>query len=220
MKRFALIAVLLFLGGCESDGPSDYVLYYQALRQSIAAGFNGQARITREQAAAIPYASIGYRLNDGPEQLLVLATDTGGHELWTSGSHVVIVTREGQVVRTVGLAQDVSAVTPQTGQQLSIPAAARDGTMATVRLEDFPDIPAYGAAVYCTAIPKGLETIVILGRGITTRRIDETCHSDVLDWSFTDSYWIDPQSALVWRSIQHISPKNEKIEIETLRPPG
>ena len=72
----------------------------------------------------------------------------------------------------------------------------------------------------CTLLPRGLETIVILGRGITTQKVDEICRSDALGWSFTDSYWIDPQSALVWRSIQHVGPKGEKIEIETLRPPG
>jgi len=220
MKTIALIAALFLLSGCGSTGTSDYTLYYQALRQSIAAGFGGSPHVTKDQAAAIPYASIGYRLNDGPEQLLVLATDSGAEQLWTSGAHVVIVTRGGRIVRTVGLAQDVSAVTPQKGQQIFRPAEAKGRSLISVRLEDFPGIPAYGVAVKCTSLPKDLETIVILGRGITTRKVDEACRSDALDWSFTDSYWIDPQSALVWRSIQHVGPKEEKIEIETLRPPG
>jgi hypothetical protein len=220
MKPIALIGVLFLLSGCSSTGASDYTLYYQALRQSIAAGFGGDSHLTKDQAAAIPYASIGYRLNDGPEQLLVLATDSGGEQLWTSGAHVVIVTRDGRIVRTVGLTQDVSAVTPQKGHQIFRPTEAGGKNLTSVRLEDFPDIPNYGVAVKCTAVLKGLETIVILGHGVTTQRVDESCLSDALAWSFTDSYWIDPQSALVWRSIQHIGPKGEKIEIETLRPPG
>ena len=220
MKPIALIAALLLLSGCSSAGSSDYTLYYQALRQSFAGGFGRSPHVTKDQAAAIPYASIGYRLNDGPEQLLVLATDSGAEQLWTSGAHVVIVTRGGRIVRTVGFAQDVSAVTPQKGQQIFGPAEARGKNLSSVRLEDFPGIPTYGVAVKCTALPKGLETIVILGRGVTTRKVDEACRSDALDWSFTDSYWIDPQSALVWRSIQHVGPKGEKVEIETLRPPG
>jgi len=217
MKRIVAFAALLLLSGCSSTGSSDYSLYYQALRQSFS---GGGSHVSKEQAAAILYASIGYRLNDGPEQLLVLATDSGGEQLWTSGAHIVIVTRDGRIVRTVGFAQDVAAVTPQKGQQLLAPAQAEGSGAASVRLEDFPSVPAYGVAVKCTILPRGLETIVILGRGITTKRVDETCRSDALDWSFTDSYWIDPTSALVWRSIQHIGPKNEKIEIEILRPPG
>ena len=220
MKRAALIAALLSLPGCDSSGSSDYTLYYQALRQGLAAGFGRPPHITKDQAAAIPYASIGYRLNDGPEQLLVLATDSGGEELWTSGAHVVIVTRGGRVVRTVGLAQDVSAVTPQKDQHvLGLAESTRTG-VETTRIEDFSGIPVYGVVVKCVAQTKGTETIAILGRGITTRKIDENCRSDVLNWSFTDSYWIDPETALAWRSIQHVGPKDEKIEIEVLRPPG
>jgi|SRR6185312_1899358 len=217
MKPIALPAALLLLSGCSSTGSSDYSLYYQALKQSFT---GGNAHVSREQAAAIPYASIGYRLNDGPEQLLVLATDSGGEQLWTSGAHIVIVTRGGRIVRTVGFAQDVAAVTPQKGQQLLAPAQSEGRNSVSVRLEDFPNVPAYGVAVKCTTLPRGLQTIVILGRGITTKRVDETCRSDALDWSFTNSYWTDPASALVWRSIQHVSPKEGKIEIETLRPPG
>jgi len=220
MRPTALVAALVLLSGCDSTGTSDYSLYYQAVRQSIRAGFSGDSRITRDQAAQIPYASIGYRVNDGAEQMLVLATDTGGEQLWTSAAHVVIVTRSGRIVRTVGLGQDVSAVTPQKGQQLFGPAELSGGSLTRVRLEDFPGIPIYGATVTCTAMPGGSETIVILGRGITTRKVDEACRSDMLGWSFTDSYWIDPQSALVWRSVQHVSPTGGKIEIETLRPPG
>lgn len=220
MKPIALMAALLLLSGCDSTGTSDYTLYYQAIRQSIAAGWGGSTHVTKDQAAAIPYASIGYRLNDGPEQLLVLATDNGGEQIWTSGAHVVIVTRGGRIVRTVGLPQDVSAVTPQKGQQTFDLAEVEAKSLASVRLEDFPSIPAYGVPVNCTALPRGLETIVILGRGISTRKVDEACRSETLGWSFTDSYWIDPQARLVWRSIQHIDPKGDKIEVEILRPSG
>jgi len=220
MRPLPVLAVLLLASGCDSTGTSDYTLYYQAVRQSIAGSFGGDTHVTKDQAAAISYASIGYRVNDGPEQLLVLATDSGGEQLWTSAAHVVIVTRGGRIVRTVGLAHDVSLVTPQKGQQLVMPTQATERTLTTIRLEDFPGIQVYGAAVKCVTLPRGPETIVVLGRGITTRKVDESCRSDLLSWSFTDTYWVDSQSTLVWRSIQHVSPKGEKVEVETLRPPG
>lgn len=221
MKLIALAAAgLLLLSGCDSEGSSDYALYYQAVRQSIAASFSGNAQITKKQAAAIPYASIGYRVNGGPEQLLVLATDNGEEQLWTSAAHVVIVTRGGRIVRTVGLIHDVAAVTPPKGQELVQLGEVSGTAVRATRLEDFIEIPIYGAPVQCTDISKGVQTIVILGRGITTRKVDEDCRSQQLNWSFTDAYWIDLHSSLVWRSIQHLSPMGEKIEIEMLRPPG
>ena len=220
MRPFLTLAVLLLVSGCDSTGTSDYSLYYQAVRQSIAKSFGGDTHVTKDQAAAISYASIGYRVDDGPEQLLVLATDSGEEQLWTSASHVVIVTRGGRIVRTVGLPHDLAAETPQGGQQFALLADTTRRALTMTRLEDFPDIPIYGAAVKCTASSEGPQTIVILGHGVTTMKVDETCSSSVLDWSFTDSYWVDPQNSLVWRSIQHVSPKGEKVEIELLRPPG
>ena len=219
MNRLALAAAMLVLAGCSSSGTTDYAQYYQALRQGVAASFGG-ARITKTQAAAIPYASMGYRLNDGAEQLLVLATDTNGEQLWTSGAHIVIVTRGGRIMRTVGLPHDVAAVTPSAGQELPALLTALKGKLTYSRLEDFPDISTYGATISCTTLPRGLQTIVILGRGISTVRIDEVCRSPSLDWAFTDSYWLDRQSGLAWRSIQHIHPNAGKIETEILRPPG
>jgi Group 4 capsule polysaccharide lipoprotein gfcB, YjbF len=219
VRRPQALAAALLLAGCTSAGTSDYQLYYQALRRSIADSF-GTARITRDQAAAIPYASMGYRLNGGPERLLVLATDSNGEQLWTSASHIVIVTRGGRIVRTVGLAHNISGVTPQQGQDMPALASALKGGVTSTRRVDFPDIPAYDVAVTCKTTYRGMETIIILGRGITTQKIDETCQSPRLNWSFTDSYWLDPGSGMVWRSIQHIDPKNGRVETEILRPPS
>jgi Group 4 capsule polysaccharide lipoprotein gfcB, YjbF len=219
VRRFQALAAAFLLAGCTSAGTSDYQLYYRALRRSIADSF-GTARVTRDEAAAIPYASMGYSLNDGPERLLVLATDTNGERLWTSSSRIVIVTRSGRIVRTVGLPHDISGVTPQKGQDIPVLASALKGSVSSTRRVDFPDIPAYDVAITCKAMDRGMETIVILGRGITTQKIDEVCESPRLNWSFTDSYWLDPGNDLVWRSIQHISPKDGRIETEILRPPA
>jgi len=216
-KLLPFLATLLFLSSCYSGGATDYTLYYQAVRQSLAGG--GQAHVSKSEASAIPYASIGYRLNDGPEQLLVLATQTGSDQLWTSASHVVLETRAGHIVRTVGLPNDVGSVTSQYKQgDTAIPTESnvRVGT----RLEDLPNLGIYGAPVVCTASPQGVQTIAILGRGITTKKVDEVCRSDSLNWSFTDNYWIDTENGLVWRSIQNLSPKGEKVEVEVLRPPA
>ena len=219
MKRFAVFAVALLAGGCSSTGDSDYSQFYRALRQSLAASF-GHGGVTKEQAAAIPYASMGYRLNGGAEQLIVLATDTNGEQLWTSSAHIVIATSAGRIVRTVGLPANVSAVTPASGQSIPPLTAALAGKVSYSRLEDLPESRVYGAAVDCNAIDRGRQTIVILGRGISTVKIDETCASKALHWSFIDSYWLDPATGLVWKSIQHIAPKNGMLETEILRPPG
>ncbi|HEY4078173.1 MAG TPA: YjbF family lipoprotein, partial [Rhizomicrobium sp.] len=142
MRRIFALAGLLLLGACNSSGTSGYAQYYQVLRDSVSASF-GDGRITKDQAAAIPYASMGYRLNGDNERLVVLATDTNREQLWTSAAHVVIVTRDGRITRTVGLEHDIVGVAPKVGEQLPEIAAALKGDLRYTRVQDFPSLPAY-----------------------------------------------------------------------------
>jgi hypothetical protein len=128
VKRSVALAILFVLAGCSSTGKSDYSLFYRAVRQSFAASL-GNGRITKDQAAAIPYATMGFRVNGSSEQLVVLATDTNGEQLWTSMARIVIVTRGGRIARTLGLPHDKTWMAPQSGQELPEIAAALNGNI-------------------------------------------------------------------------------------------
>lgn len=195
-----------------------YEQYVEIARQNIAASL-GHQRVSREEAAAIPYASLGYRVDGGGQSLLVLATDSNGEQLWTARSRVVISMRDGRVMRTLGLPRDIVAVTARSARSLPPPIQALAGRVTSERLADFPDISAYNVPIVCAAAPVGPQTITILGNAMPLTRVDETCRSARLRWSFTDNYWIAADSGTVWRSRQHIHPKGETIEIELLRPP-
>jgi hypothetical protein len=220
MRRGLAGATLLLLAGCSSadSGNTNYAQFYQLVKQSVSATF-GTVRVTRDQAASIPYASMGYSLDGGNQMLLVLATDSGRELLWTGPSHAVIVTRDGRIVRTVGLGHDLAGLTTP-GTAAPAPAAASRGSFTSSRLEDFPELGLYGTLVSCRARLVGRQTIQILDQAITTNRVDEACQSQRPDWSFVDSYWVDPDNGLVWRSRQHIHPKGAEIETEVFRPPG
>ena len=212
--------MLLLAGGCSSagSGNTNYSQFYQLMKQGWAATM-GKVRVTREQAAAIPYASLGYSLDEGNQVMLVLATDTNGELLWTSPSHVVVVTRDGRIIRTLGLPHDLSGFTTPGGPPPSPVQAIRQPFTST-RQEDFPELGFYGVAVSCHARLVGQQKITILGQAITTNRVDEACRSQKPDWSFVDSYWLDTDSGLAWQSRQHINPKGGMIEIQIFRPPG
>ena len=212
-------ALLVLAAGCSSGGSgnTNYSKFYQILRQSMSASF-GNVRVTREQATAISYATMGYSLDGGNQNILILATDSGGELLWTSGTHVVIVTRDGRIVRTVGQDHDLSGLTAR--DKVAPPAAAIHAPFTSLRLEDFPELGFYGAVVSCRTHMVGRQTIKILGQAIPTIRVDEACKSRKPDWSFVDSYWVDGENGLVWRSRQHIHPKGGVIETEIFRPPG
>lgn len=205
------------LGGCAQQGA--YHDYGVLVRQSFSRMFHRQ-RITRAQAAAIPYASLGYSVGDADERILVLATDTDGKQIWTSAEHVVLTTHGGRLVQTVGLPYNLAGMTSANNGDLPPLAAAIKAPYTSVRLMDFPDLSAYGVRAVCTTQSKGPESVTVLGTTIATTRVDERCRSGERDWSFTNSYWLDPQTGMVWQSRQSIHPRLDSLQIEIFRPPG
>ena len=209
---------LLAVAGCSSSGQSDYSQYWQMMRQSVSGTF-GKSSITLQQAASIPYASMGWRLNGGTQNIIVLANDNGGEQMWTSASRIVLVTKNGRIKRTVGLPHDIAALVPRINENLTSPAAAAKSTTPQQYSADFPSAGFYGAQIVCRAASKGARAITILEQRIATVRIEEKCNSPSLRWSFTNVYWTDPQTGFVWRSRQTIHPAGSTLETEIFRPP-
>ena len=212
LARMALPLALSLLGGCSSFGGGDIGSIYAAVKSS----WTGGDKVSLQEAASVPYASIGLRLGDSAQIMLLLVSESGGQLLWTSSARMAITTENGRIIHTGGFGHDLG------GHTLVNSSTEPDGSKIIRWQADFPDQGLYSVLITCHDHQAGNETISILGKDIHTQRIDERCSSDedVLDWSFSNTYWVDPDTGLVWRSIQHVSPNLDAIEIETLRPPA
>lgn len=206
---------LLFLAACSSSGSTDYAQYWEMMKQSF-----GKSSITLQQASSIPYASMGWRLNGGPQNIIVLASDNNSEQMWTSAARIVLVTKDGRIKRTVGLPHDLTALVPAGGEALQPPSAGVKLSSQQQYTADFPDAGIYGARIACRSASKGARAIKILEQRIATVRIEEICSSPSLRWSFTNVYWTDPQTGFVWRSRQTIHPGGDTLETEIFRPPA
>ncbi len=213
--RSAALAALCSLTACGSanTGGGDFGQFYQMTK----AIWNGEGQnITLAQAASVPYASMGMRLGDGREAMVVLAGNSIGERTWTSAIHIALTTENGRIVRTAGLEHNLS------GYQLVRLTNNADGLKTRLWLADFADLGLYSISVLCRDRNAGPETITILGKAIHTERINESCASrgGNLDWSFHNTYWVDPKNGLAWRTIQNVHPGLDPIETEMLRPPS
>lgn len=207
-----LAAAALLACGCSSDRSNDWGAVFTLVSQS----FGGKpSSVTRQEAAAIPFATIGIRLDGGPEAMLILGGVNGQRQLWTSASHIVLQTEGGRILRTAGLEHNRSDMRIIKGDSGRPPI---DASAETIWGEDFPDLHLYSVTVVCRSTPHGSESVSNFGRSVPAIRVDEDCRSDQLDWSFTNTYWISPQDGLTWRAIQYVSPKLGSIETEILRP--
>jgi hypothetical protein len=216
-RLFLPVVAALILAGCSSQA-NLWSQYFQVLREGWR-NSTGQGTVTIEQAAAIPYATLAYRLNGSSERLLVLATNTNGDLLWTAASRVVMQTRDGRVQRTVGLPRDRGSLSAAPSAPIPAPGQALRASYRSVKFADFPDAGLYGVQINCLTKAGGREMINILGTAISTTRVDESCESNTPRWRFTDSYWVDAESGFVWLSLQHLHPAGGTLQIRILRPP-
>jgi len=211
-RSAGLAIALLILAACSSGQSTNWSEVFTAAFHSIRSDRPG---ITLEQAASVPYASVGVRVDGGNEILLALAGKTGTEALWTSASRIVLLTRNGRIVRTAGIEHNLTEARIVEGSRGAPPT----DVSASSRWElDFADLNLYSVQVRCTSVVRGPETVKNFTVNIPTIHVDETCRSDQLDWSFVNSYWISPTTGLTWRTIQYVNPKMGPIEVEILRP--
>jgi hypothetical protein len=217
----AIAAFASLLTACDANdvsntgGNSDMLKMGQLVLEQVGLFGSGGGAVTRETAAAIPYASIGVRLGSGLESILVLATTTGAGENWQAGASVSVSTIAGRVVHTTGFPHnldgfqgpipDSQSMTPEQGGPYHY-------------LYDMKDMGKYGLVVQCKQRDAGAERIVIIGVSHDTRHIIEDCSVEDLDWSFTNDFWRDAATGYVWKSVQNVRPDIDALTIETLRP--
>jgi hypothetical protein len=209
--RSLVAALCLALAGCGTD--SDYEQMGKLVWQSVSTIGSEQPGVPRAQAAAIPYASLGIRYASGREGLLVLATVSGTDREWLGGTQVSLVTRDGRIIRTVGLPRNL------TGFQGPFADTGPDAVPGGYHyLYDFADRHVYGVVVDCVQRDAGAEQVDIIGASHETRHIVETCTAPRIDWDFENEFWRDAATGYVWRSIQSIHPAGDPVTTEILRP--
>ena len=209
----SVLTAACVLAGCSAIGGGDIASIYEIAKNVWS---DRSRKVTLEEAASVPYASMGIRLGDSSEVMIVLAGDTNGQSLWTSSAKIAITTQGGRIVRTAGFEHNL-------GGYSSLSDTLGKDSGRTLRYQvDFPDLSLYSVPIVCQDQPAVDETIIILGKDIHTQRIEElcACADGELDWSFNNTYWLDPESGLVWRSIQHVHPRLDVVDTEILRPPG
>ena len=213
MRRLGLPMALMLASALAACGTnSDAWRLTQLAYHQITGSFEDNS-ITQARVLAVPYATIGARLGGGVEALMVL-TNVSGHDLqWLGGGNISLATRDGRIIRTVGLEHNLDGFQGPVDDK---PGA--DGLRAYHYIYDLIDKNAYGVFVRCTQSDRGGETITIVGIRHDTRHIVEQCEAPQLDWTFQNQFWADAKTGYVWRTTQYVHPDLDPITTQILRP--
>ncbi|MBI1329823.1 MAG: hypothetical protein GC166_07955 [Alphaproteobacteria bacterium] len=220
LLRGAIASIaMLSLAGCESLGTQQSVggrIAMQLYKQT----FGEPAKISRDAASSIAFATIGVNFGSADQAMMVLGTSRSGYLDWYSSNHVMIQTRKGRVVATSGLPYSLthlSLVMPGNKPDQNNGALPAPGSHYTL-VFDFRDLDVFGVDAACTLADDGPQTIAIIGSTLKTRHLIETCSADAIGWDFENEYWTDVDTGFVWRSVQNPHPKLPEVTIEALRP--
>lgn len=180
--------------------------------------FGNRAAFDPDYPEKLPYASISVSQNGLKRSLLILGRVDGEELNWISADRGVLVTRYGRLVRTVGFPENLSHtrfshqdfVNGQNFPNLSNQAALS-------RIVDLSPGNRFGIKIDSTFEVVKNETIAIGSNRYDTTHIDEHCVAPMLNWKFTNSFWLDARGSIC-RSIQHIAPNAPSMSIELTKP--
>lgn len=169
---------------------------------------------TAASVAATPYFQMQANGSAG-EAILVLASADRGRLGWYGSGNDIVFTRDGLVVKTVGLPQNLDGLAFPTGNPFESGLQRLHGPLDYTRRMDWSPGYRYGVVVQARLEPQGMEDVDILGTVHHLRRVDEELKGSGLH--VTNRYWVDPADGFIWKSRQYIAP-DFPLELILLRP--
>ncbi|HXG29835.1 MAG TPA: YjbF family lipoprotein [Nevskiales bacterium] len=206
-RGFLLALASAALAGCARGRP------LAGTAGAVAGGGTTRYPFSRADIEALRVPCIGVTVGETLPGVMFLTRYEADHALrWESSNRISLVTRRGRIVATHGLRRDLAATRFATEDPLLESAPpARAGLTRQVDLVpgDHRDV------VYRSTLEAvGEEFVTVLERTHRTVRITEVLTVRRWQWRALNTYWLEPDSGTVIRSIQHLAPDSPPIVID------
>jgi hypothetical protein len=200
--------IVLSLNGC-----GDGVLSRVSRLANISAGNSGMAYDPVE-ARKMPYATMNAKIGISLNSLMVLRSYADRDLHWAGADGVLLVTRQGRVMATNGLDQDLMKTSLWTSDPIvdHMPATGH-----SIRIVDLKEKNLYGISLDCQWNDLGPEEIDIFGQKYKVNKVTESCSDRHDTWFFQNIFWRDKDN-FVWKSVQNFSPGVPALEFSILKP--
>lgn len=224
MTRFKLpmlaAAALLTLSGCSNDpNAAGFGQMLKSMASGVgktqAPGATPKVQLSEvlRQTAPTPVIYAGFKKRNNAQSLLLEIQNSGGHQIFATTDRKTLTMKQGMVVATRGLADDLMSAS--VGQSLSLIRARRSGTAQ----RDMYHLNGAGESLRVTLSCKinvsGSDRVKqgVIDRATTT--ITETCSA--AEQQFTNTYQVD-NAGMIVASSQWLSPILGHADISVLRP--
>ena len=212
----SFLILALTLGACENIAELSNI---QKTTDFVLFG-NPDVPVTRAAIEQQPYAAIRARMGRSGRVIMILGRYDGPDLHWISADHVAIATREGRIVESAGLPENLKNTIFIGPDPVAAAAHRWDSPVKTRRLIDIEPGANYGITVISTIERIAVEEIQILDFRYETVVLRESAYAAELDWSFENYFWVDMKTGFVWKSVQHVAPSLLPLEFDILKPAG
>ena len=167
--------------------------------------------LTREaiDKSAIPVLLAGIETRNAYATLSLFGENRGVIS-WLTADGIGLYLRQGVLVSTRGLGQDLMAA-----DVADVIRAIQTGHGTAIKIHDYLDgeDQMYRRSFYCTIRTKGREKLNIYGLSVATRHVVESCQNPEL--KYENDYWISSGNR-IWQSRQWIGPDLQYLTMQYL----
>ncbi len=218
MRRGALLALLLALAGCSSEGPTGLGRIGLLAYESLAGDAPPAPAPTRADLEATGAAILAVSAEGAPPGYVAALADSGGFVTYQDAEGRALVLRGGGIARTHGFGRDLRAVRSERGDPVyhPRPLAAWPGQATREYQYRVRDGRGYSIVLACRFEAGARRFVEILGRRHEVVEIAETCANPRRQ--VENRHWVDPETGRLWRTRQWIGPEEPALTLETVVP--
>jgi hypothetical protein len=205
------IIILILITSCSHVG------IYEELGTYFKNIFSEPDDLSFEEVNRVKFASIQMRIGNNPNTLIVLEEDKQGILKWTSSNAVKIYTKKGIITRFMGIENELDILEvdkdhPILKESLSKEKIINLTSFYTFRNPDLFRLPVKTKFYYSDS-----EDLEILGKIYKVDIYKEEALDNLINWKFTNLFWVNQQTKEVIKSTQSITPKNPKVHFSITR---
>ena len=212
MRRLSLLLLCLLLQACTQT--------QKGLEQTVMLAISGPDDVTvsDEQIATLPYASLYARVDNGPRIFVVLGYLENGQQKWVTQDKAMLVMHHGRLVKTLGLRDNLQAVSNLAQDPLADGLRLQNGAQWT-RVVQWREQDNVRAATAHSTFQRGDDEVLNLaGERVPCRVWHETVEMESPGVSWQNTFWIDNRDGTVLQAQQMLAADQFPIATTLLKP--
>ncbi|QFS62177.1 hypothetical protein GAY20_18955 [Pantoea dispersa] len=212
MRRLSLLLLCLLLQACTQT--------QKGLEQTVMLAISGPDDVTvsDEQIANLPYASLYARVDNGPRIFVVLGYLENGQQKWVTQDKAMLVMQHGRLVKTLGLRDNLQAVSNLAQDPLADALRLQNGAQWT-RVVQWREQDNVRAATAHSTFQRGDDEVLNLASERVPCHVwHETVEMESPGVIWQNTFWIDNRDGTVLQAQQMLAADQFPIATTLLKP--